>query len=75
MYDSSLAHFSCNLYALGQHVSRAVIGQGGSVIWRACSSDISTLGFYLWQHLKPAVYATEGTGVRTSNNRYQMAMR
>jgi hypothetical protein len=34
-------------------------GQGGTTAWPAPSTDLNHLHFYLWGHLKSAVYVTE----------------
>jgi hypothetical protein len=37
------------------------LGRGGPTAWPAGCPDLNRLDFYLWEHLKPTVYATEAS--------------
>jgi hypothetical protein len=46
-------------------------GRGGPKAWPAPSSDLNPLDFYLWEHLKSTVYATEVCDAQDLQQRIQ----
>jgi hypothetical protein len=51
------------------------IGWGRPPIWSACSSDLSSLDFFLWGHLQSTVCATEITEFQDLQQRMQNWLR
>lgn len=59
MHDGAPAHFSVGVRRhLNNQFGEQWIGRGGPVAWPPRSPDLNPLDFYLWGHLKDAVYTT-----------------
>jgi hypothetical protein len=58
MHDGAQSRF---LRIVRQHMNQIFgehwIGRGGAVKWRARSTDLNSLDFWLWGHLKTLVYS------------------
>ena len=50
------------------------VGRGGPTAWPAGCPDLNRLDFYLWEHLKPTVYATEASDVQDWQQRIQKGL-
>lgn len=59
MQDGAPAHFTREVREhLSQRFPNRWIGRGGPVPWPARSPDLTPMDFYLWGHMKDAVYST-----------------
>jgi len=62
MHGGVQPHFLLELWEfLNSLFPEQWIGRGGTTAWFDLSSVFIPLDFYLWEHLKSYVYATEGT--------------
>lgn len=65
MHDGALPHFLLTFQELLSNTfPEQWIGLGGPTAWPARPYDLIPIHFYLWEYLKPTIFAAQVNGVQ-----------